>query len=79
MVSTAQGPQLRVVECLDDSDGIVERDDPDAEDYFASITRDYLTTDRAALGAVGGATAELLDGPDLVAFAVDWMGTHLAR
>ncbi len=77
MVSTIQGPQLRVVECLDDSDGIVERD-ADEEDYFATILREYLSTGRAVVGAVGGATAELIDGPDLVAFAVDWMGVNLA-
>ena len=77
MVATPEGPQLRVVECLDDSDGIVERDD-DEEDYFATILREYLATDRAVVGAVGDATAELLDGPDLVAFAVDWMGANLA-
>lgn len=77
MVSTPHGPQLRVVECLDDSDGIVERDAA-AEDYFATILREYLSTGRAVVGAVGGATAELIDGRDLLAFAVDWMGTHLA-
>jgi len=66
-----------VDESLDDSGGIVERDD-DEEDYFATILREYLATDRAVVGAVGDATAELLDGPDLVAFAVDWMGANLA-
>jgi aminoglycoside N3'-acetyltransferase len=75
MVETPHGPRLRVVECLDDSDGIVERDD--AEDYFATILRDYLATDRAVVGTIGGAAAELLDGPDLVAFAVEWMAANL--
>ncbi len=75
LVSTPDGPQIRVVECLDDSDGIVERE---GEDYFAIIVREYLATGRANTGAVGGATCELIDGGDLVEFAVGWMAVNLA-
>jgi aminoglycoside N3'-acetyltransferase len=73
-----QGNQvvLRVVECLDDNEGIV---DHPGEDYFATILRAYLATERARVGRVGGATSELIDGADLVAFADAWMAANLAR
>lgn len=73
-VASAAGPQLRVVESLDDSAGIV--DYPGA-DYFTSILRAYLATGRPAQGRVGDASSELIDGADLVSFAVDWMATNL--
>jgi aminoglycoside N3'-acetyltransferase len=65
----------RTVECLDDSNGIV---DHPGEDYFAQLLRAYLATGRAAVGRVGNATSELIDAADLVPFAVDWMANHLA-
>jgi aminoglycoside N3'-acetyltransferase len=64
----------QAVECLDDSDGIV---DHPGEDYFAQIVRAYLATGRAATGRVGNAQSELIDAGDLVAFGVEWMATHL--
>lgn len=63
-----------VVECLDDSQGIVDRP---GEDYFATILRDYLGSGRARTGAVGGATSELIDAADLVEFAAAWMTANL--
>jgi aminoglycoside N3'-acetyltransferase len=74
MVAGASGPELRIVECLDDSNGIV---DHPGEDYFAVIVREYIETGRAATGAVGGATSELIDSSDLVEFGVAWMVEHL--
>jgi len=68
------GSAIRVVECLDDSDGIVEWN---GEDYFALILRAYLATGRATVGRVGGARSELLDGADIVRFGADWMSTNL--
>jgi len=65
----------RTVECLDDSNGIV---DHPGEDYFAQLLRAYLETGRAAVGTVGDATSELIDATDLVAFATSWMATNLA-
>jgi aminoglycoside N3'-acetyltransferase len=62
------------VECLDDSDGIV---DHPGEDYFAQIVRAYLATGRAATATVGRARSELIDAGDLVEFGVEWMATHL--
>ena len=76
LVAASDGPRVRVVECLDDSDGIV---DHPGEDYFAIILRAYLATGRARVGAVGSAMSELLDAHDLVAFAVAWMAANLGR
>jgi aminoglycoside N3'-acetyltransferase len=39
---------------------------------------EYLATGRAAHGRVGGASSELIDAADLVAFAVDWMVANLS-
>jgi aminoglycoside N3'-acetyltransferase len=75
MVATPDEPQLRVVECLDDSDGIV---DHPGEDYFGSILRAYLATGRGATGQIGNATSELIDAADIVAFGAKWMGDNLA-
>ncbi|HVF13663.1 MAG TPA: AAC(3) family N-acetyltransferase, partial [Acidimicrobiales bacterium] len=50
LVAGLTGPELRAVECLDDTDGIV---DHPGEDYFAVILRRYLETGRAAVGVVG--------------------------
>jgi aminoglycoside N3'-acetyltransferase len=76
LVAGPDGPRVVVVECLDDSDGIV---DHPGEDYFAALTRQYLATGRAAAGPVGGAPSELIDAADLVAFAVGWMERNLVR
>jgi aminoglycoside N3'-acetyltransferase len=70
------GSEIRTVESLDDSVGIV---DYPGEDYFAVLLRAYLDTGRAKTGKVGHARSELIDGADLVEFAVAWMSAHLAR
>jgi aminoglycoside N3'-acetyltransferase len=74
VVAGREGPELRVVDSLDDSDGIV---DHPGEDYFAAILRHYLATGRASVGVVGGATSELIEAADVVEFAVAWMAEHL--
>jgi aminoglycoside N3'-acetyltransferase len=73
------GTVIRAVECLDDSDGIVDRREIDGsdEDYFASILTAYLETGRARTGMVGGAPSELVNGADIVAFGAAWMRVHL--
>ena len=73
-IATPQGPQLRIVECLDDEHGIV---DYAGDDYFADLLRDYLATGRGSRGTVGNARAELLDAGDVVAFGERWMDEHL--
>jgi aminoglycoside N3'-acetyltransferase len=69
------GPVIRRIECLHDSDGIV---DYPGGDYFGVIMSEYLATGRAQQGTVGPARSELIDAADLVAFAVDWMTEHLS-
>ncbi len=76
MVTGAAGHDLRVVDTLDDSNGIV---DHPGEDYFAVILRRYLETGRASVGVVGRARSELIDAADIVEFAVAWMVEHLAQ
>jgi aminoglycoside N3'-acetyltransferase len=66
----ADGPETRVIECLDDSRGIV---DWPGEDYFATILREYLATGRAKQGTVGRAASELIEAQDLLDFGIDWM------
>lgn len=75
LVATPAGPQVRVVECLDDSKGIVDR--PGEEDYFATITREYLASRPVRTATVGRARAELIDAADLLDFATAWMSDHL--
>jgi aminoglycoside N3'-acetyltransferase len=70
IVSGPVGPVQVVVECLDDSDGIVAYPGPD---YFGVILEDYLAGGGARRGSVGNAASELLDAGDLVTFATRWM------
>jgi aminoglycoside N3'-acetyltransferase len=76
LVATASGPIIRVVESLDDENGIV---DHPGEDYFTTILASYLDTGRAHVGGVAGARSELIDAGDLVAHAVRWMEANLVR
>jgi aminoglycoside N3'-acetyltransferase len=77
VMGTDGRPGIRVVDTLDDSDGIAEYDGIDG-DEFGVILNEYLETGRAHTGRVGGARAELIDGQDLVTFAVDWIVSHAA-
>ena len=70
-------PVVRVVDTLDDSEGIADYDGVE-EDEFGVILNEYLGTGRAKHGKVGGAQAELIEAHDLVEFAVDWIVTHAA-
>ncbi len=67
------GPEMRVVECLDDSIGIV---DWPGEDYFAVILRDYLAAHPSPVGLVGRTRSGLVDARSLVDFAARWMTTR---
>lgn len=75
-VRTPSGIETRVVECLDDTDGIVEWA---GEDYFSVILREYLATYTDARGMVGDARSEVLSARTLVPFAAAWMTKHLSR
>ncbi|WP_040320327.1 aminoglycoside N(3)-acetyltransferase [Aeromicrobium marinum] len=68
------GGSEHLISSLDDSDGIAQWADGD---YFAQVLLDFVAAGRARAGRVGGARAELLDGPEFVDFAVDWMRRHL--
>ena len=70
------GPIVRTVACLDDTDGIVPWE---GEDYFALILRDYLALGRAKRGRVGSAETELIDAQDIVAFGANWMTERFAH
>jgi aminoglycoside N3'-acetyltransferase len=72
-VRGALGPQIRVVHCLDDSEGIV---DYPGEDYFAQILDAFLAATDSPQGQIGQARAELLDAASLVNFAARWMTDH---
>lgn len=74
LVAGPHGPELRVIECLDDCDGIV--DYPEG-DYFGLLLADYLQAGRAIVGKVGGASSELIEAVDIVSFAKTWMEQHL--
>ena len=83
VVATPRGPELRVVECLDDNTGIV---DYPGGDYFADILQAYVGSDpagergRVRRGLIGRAPSELLpDTPGLVRFAADWMTERFGR
>ena len=73
MLGAEGQPESRTVECLDDSDGIV---DYPGEDYFGVILRKYLATGAASQGVVGGASSELIDAQHLVDFSVKWMAEN---
>ena len=74
LIACGDGAELRAVECLDDSNGIVEWP---GEDYFAPILHAYLAAGRGATGQVGNARSQLLDARDLVDFGVAWMTEYL--
>lgn len=66
-------PTIVAIECLDDSNGIV---DWHGADHFAVITKSYLAEGRARTGLVGSAESELIDASDLIAYGVAWMEEH---
>lgn len=75
MVTGPRGSELRVIETLDDSDGIM---DYPGEDYFAVILGEYLAAHDVPTGTVGSANSELMEAVDVIEFAVTWMAEHLA-
>ncbi len=75
LVGTPDGPAIRVVDTLDDSEGIVAY--PAGRDYFEDLLRDYLAAGRAREGTVGAASSQLIDAADLVDYGVAWMLEHL--
>ena len=74
LLASSEGPRHVWIECLDDAEGIVDRE---GEDYFAVILKAYLATGRARTGRVGRADSELIDAADIVAFGAKWMEENL--
>jgi aminoglycoside N3'-acetyltransferase len=73
LVVSEMGPSVRVVDSLDDSEGII---DYPGEDYFAVILKTYVALGSAAIGVVGNARGEFIDAVDFARFATDWMSAH---
>ena len=69
-VRGANGPEIRIVDCLDDSEGIVAWP---GDDYFGVILGEYLAAHPSPRGRVGNASSELIDARALAAFAAAWM------
>jgi aminoglycoside N3'-acetyltransferase len=68
------GGKVRTVECLnDDGEGIV---DWPGDDYFKTISDEYLSAGRGVRGRVGSANAELLDAGEFAEFGAQWMVGH---
>jgi aminoglycoside 3-N-acetyltransferase len=74
VLAPSGAPAIRSVSCLDDSDGIVTRDE---DDYFAVILHDYLAGGRASQGTVGSAHSELIDAIDVLSHGTTWMAANL--
>jgi aminoglycoside 3-N-acetyltransferase len=74
--ATADGVRWRTVEEFDTSDPVVEAF---ADDYFARIVEDFLTSGQGVRGRVGEADSVLVDAPAMCAFAVAWMEGHAPR
>ena len=70
LLARPAGPEHVWIECLDDSEGIVDWPE---EDYFAAILKAYLRSGRHQETMVGQAKSELIDAGDLVRFGTDWM------
>lgn len=70
LLKSEGGPRHVWIDCLDDSEGIVEWS---GEDYFALITNAYVATGAARQGVVGRAPSELIDASAFAAFGASWM------
>lgn len=73
-VRTATGTEIRTIECLDDSNGIVEYG---GEDYFGLILHAYAQRGGVRRGPVADAVGEIIDARPFVEFAAHWMEAHL--
>lgn len=76
LVHGDDGPVVRIVDTLDDSDGIADYDIAEDADEFAVILADFRAAGGVRSGPVGSTIAELLDGELLVRHAVEWITTH---
>lgn len=73
LVATPDGPTVRAVSTIDDSDGITDY----PGEYFDDILAAFLATGRARTGIVGRAKSELFNAAEIVSFATAWLAVHL--
>ncbi len=64
------GVEWRMVEEFDTSDPVVPGL---AEDYFATVVREFLASGQGRKGPTGSAASVLVDAAAICAFAVDWL------
>ncbi len=69
------GPLVRVVECLDDCDGIVDWQGPE---YFGRIVQAYRATGAGVTGWFGHSRAEVFEAAGIVEFGRAWMERELS-
>jgi aminoglycoside 3-N-acetyltransferase len=72
-LATGDGVEWRTVEEFDTADPVV---DGFADDYFATIVTESLTTGQGVRGRVGAADSVLVEAAAMCAFAVEWMERH---
>ncbi len=75
LMPTADGPRWIEFEEFDTGDPV---NAALPENVFEQIVTSYLATGRGTSGAFGGATATLLDGPDLVQYGIEWLERFFA-
>ena len=73
-VATAGGSKIRTIECLDDTNGIVEYP---GQDYFGVILEAYAQHGGVRRGPVANAAGEIIQARPFVEFAARWMEAHL--
>ena len=73
-IATPRGSEIRTIDCLDDSSGIVEYA---GGDYFEVILEAYAGQGGVHRGAVAKAVAELIRARPFVQFAARWMERQL--
>lgn len=73
-VATGGGSEIRTIDCLDDTNGIVEYV---GGDYFGVILDVYAQRGGVRRGPVANAVGEIIQARPFVEFAARWMEVHL--
>lgn len=67
------------IEEFDTSRGIVVDAEEDAEEYFETIAREYISSGKGCSGKIGAAQSYLFDAADLVEFAIEWLESAFGK